>query len=306
MKSNVLITAVALLIAATASAVTPTDIDRVRTDAAVIDRIAEISRRDIPENLLDRIVEEDLDLLRGVREDGSYEHATYERFEARRSSTSHSVQPRKNDANEQIEIRGAWVYRIIFDSPSRRMLVTKNRRIYLDRVELEYIPQRSKETRRQTIPIGAWLEPGQTRPVDFPDVARQATARVFARAEAAEGYGNLEITLVEARIVDNADSPYADAVATLKAIQRAIDARDVPSLRAMAARLRDSLGGSAAVAVAAQPASRTIDVVAAPASDPAIHAELQAIERLLTGTETQRREGLARLHDLVRKTRPMP
>lgn len=303
MKSNVSITAAALLLAATASAITPADLERVRTDAGVIDRIAEISRRDIPENLLDKIVDEDLELLRGLRDDGSYEYATYERFEARRSSTSHSVQPRKNDANEQIEIRGAWVYRMIFESPSRRMLVTKNRRVYLDRIELDYIPQGSKESRRQTIPIEAWLEAGETRPIDFPDVARQATARVFARADAAEGYGNLEITLVEARIVDNADSPYADAVATLKAIQRAIDAREVPSLRAMAARLRDSLGG-APLPAEAQPASRTIDVVAAPANDPAIHAELQAIEDLLTGTEAERREGLERLHQLVRKTRP--
>ena len=303
MKLSVCIAATALLVAATASAVTQTEVERVRTDAGVIERIAEISRRDIPESLLEKIVDEDLELLRGVRDDGSYDYATYERFEARRSSTSHSVQPRKNDANEEIEIRGAWVYRMIFESPSRRLLVTKNRPVYLDRVELEYVPQRSKETRRQTIPIETWLEPGQTRLVDFPDVARQATARVFARATAADGYGNLEITLVEARIVDNADSPYADAVATLKAIQRAIDARDVPSLRAMAARLRDSLGGPPR-GVEPQPATRTIDVVAAPALDPALHAELLAIEKLLAGSEAERREGRDRLRQLVRKTAP--
>lgn len=291
-----------LLASATASAVDQDALQRVRGDAEVIDRVAEISRRDIPQDLLRKIVSEDIELLRGKRADGSYEHATYERLEARRSSTSHSVQARKEGANEQIEVRGSWVYRLIVSSPSRRMLVTKNRRVFIERVDLDYVPQGSSESRRQTIPVESWIEPGESKPVDLPEVAKQATARVFARADEGDGYGNIVLTLVEARIVDNADSPYADTVASLKAVLRAIDAREVPSIRAMAARIREALGGAAAAAP--QPVTRSIEVVAAPSNDSAIHAELQAIEDLLTGTEAERREGLDRLHQLVRKTRP--
>ena len=168
----------------------------------------------------------------------------------------------------------------------------------------------SAETKRETIDIGEPLPPGASRDVEFPEVARQATVRLFARADREEGYGNLDLTLVEARIVDNADSPYADAVATAKAMLRAVDAREVPSIRAMAARLRDNLApyyappAAAAVVETPAPAAQTVEVVAAPEDTREMYLELRDIEDLLTGTEEERREGMDRLHQLVRKLRP--
>ncbi|HEU4523326.1 MAG TPA: hypothetical protein VFT12_15055 [Thermoanaerobaculia bacterium] len=297
------ITILLMMSAASAGAVEREALQRVYTDAVVIDRVAEASRKDLPDDLLERMVNEDIDLLRGKRNDGSYEHATYERLEASRSSSSHSVQPRRNDEMERIDLRGSWIYRLIVDSPSRRLLLTKNRPVYLDRLELEYIPEGSSDTRRETITINETLEPGKIRTIDLPEVARQATARLFARADSAEGYGNLELTLVHARVVDNVDSPYADAVATAKALLRAIDAREVPSIRAMAARLRDSLAPYQAVSTTPQPVARQMEVVAPPV-DTALYTELQIIEDLLTGDEAERRDGLDRLHQLVRKLRP--
>ena len=298
---------VMVFVAATASALDQPALERVALDAAVVDRLAEVSRKDLPAGLLKRIVNEDIDILRGKRNDGSYEYATYERLEESRKSASHSVQPRKNDEMERVEIRGSWVYRLIISSPSRRMIMTKNRRVYLDRVEIEYIAEGASETRRETIALEEWLEPGDIRPVDFPEVARQMTARVFAKADEKEGYGNIEVTLVQARIVDNVDSPYADVVASAKAILRAIDAEEVPSIRAMASRIRDSLAVAnvdAAATPLPAPSSARVEVVAPPPADPAMYTELQAIEDLLTGSEAERRQGLDRLHQLVRKLRP--
>ena len=296
--------AFASLFAASATmAVQPAAIQRVSADAAVVDRVAEVSRRDLPVDLLKRIVSEDIDLLRGKRSDGSYEYATYERLEASRSSSSHSVQPRKNDEMERIEMRGSWVYRLIVSSPGRRLVMTKNRRVFLDRIEVEYIPEGSSDTRTRTIPIQEWLEPGGLKPIDFPEMARQATARLFAKADAEAGYGNLVVSLVTARIVDNADSPYADAVASAKAMLKAIEDREVPSIRAMASRVRDRLGAAdAPMPPVAGPAAQ-VDVVA-PRVDMALYAELQIIEDLLTGTESEKRQGLDQLHQLVRKMRP--
>ena len=294
------------LTAATASALDQSALQRVALDAAVVDRLAEVSRKDLPTDLLERIVNEDIDILRGKRNDGSYEYATYERLEESRKSTSHSVQPRKNDEMERVEIRGSWVYRLIISSPSRRMIMTKNRRVFLDRVELEYIAEGASDTRRETIPLQEWIEPGGVKPVDFPEVARQLTARVFAKADGEEGYGNIVVTLVQARIVDNVDSPYADVVASAKAMLRAIDAEEVPSIRAMASRIRDSLAVTTVAATSTPlpaPSCARVEVVAGP-TDQAMYAELQAIEDLLTGDETERRRGLDRLHQLVRRLRP--
>ena len=295
-----LVVIAAALLAATVQA--QTSISRVAEDARVIDRVAEASKKDLPGSVLRRIVSEDLDLLRGRRADGSYEHATYERLEAGRDSISVSIQPRKEERIERFEMKGAWVYRLIIDSPTRRMLVTKNRKVFIDRVELEFIPQGSSYTRQDTIKVEEWVGAGDTKPIDFPEVARQATVRVYARADKNAGYGNLELVLVRAKVVDNADSPYAEAVSAAKALLRAIDANEIPSVRAMATRMYESL---APRVMQPTPAGGVVDVVPTipQPTNPDVYNELQAIEDLLTGSESERRQGLDRLHQLLRKLR---
>ena len=272
-------------------------IARIADDAKTVDRVAAAAKRDLPRDLLKRIMTDDIELLRGHRSDGTYEYAGFEKFEAGRVSKSFSVQPR----DEKLELRGSFVYKVQIDSPSRRMLVTKNRKIYLDRAEIEFIPMdHGASQKTQNVKLDTWLEAGQSRSIDFDAVAKEATVRVFAKADEKAGYGNLELTLVEARVIDNSDSPYADAVASAKAILRALDHDDISSIRAMATRMRNDLqasGGPPPPTAAAE--SRG----APPNVDPEVLAELQAIEDLLTGTDTERRQGMDSLHQLVRKLR---
>jgi hypothetical protein len=304
-----------LLLVVTLLAAVDIPLDRIAQDAKVVDRVAEVSKKDLPEGLLKRLVNEDIELLRGKHADGSYEYATHERLEAGRVANDFSVQPRKDDAElEKLEIRGSFVYRLIVSSPSRRMLVTKNRKVYIDRADVEFIPSGSTPTRVHSVKIEKWIAPGEVIPIDLPAVARQATARVYARADKETGYGNVVLTLVEAKVVDNADSPYADAVASARAIVRAIDNGEIPSIRAMASRMYEGLAPKIAA-----PARSTVDVVttrpepapptavtSAPTvnTPPDVYAELQAIEDLLTGSETERRQGTDRLHQLIRRLRP--
>ena len=109
---------------------------RVADDAKAVDRVAAASKRDLPRDLLRRIVDDDIEALRGRRSDGTYEYAGFERFDSGRTTQSFSVQPK----DEKLEIRGSFVYKLQIESPSRRMLVTKNRRVYLDHVEIDAIP----------------------------------------------------------------------------------------------------------------------------------------------------------------------
>lgn len=292
-------------------------IQRVADDGKVIDRVAEASKKDLPQDLLKRIANEDIELLRGKRADGTYEYATYERLEAERSSEDFSIQPKDEEA-KRIEIRGSFIYRLIVEVPSRRLLLAKNRRLFVDHVEIEYIPVATSSTRSQTVKIEQWLEPGQSRPIDLNDVARQATVKVFAKADKAAGYGNIVLTMVKAKVVDNADSPYADAVSSAKAIIRAVDNYDIPSVRSMAIRMHDGLEQRLPVAAAsAPPPAATVEVVAPVVTPPSVASsagpeaalgqdvfnELQSIEDLLTGSETDRRQGMDRLHQLVRRLR---
>lgn len=292
----------ALLLASILAAATPAiqvPIARIVDDAKAIDRVAGASKHDMPRDLLRRIVEDDIELMRGHRSDGTYEYASYERMETGRNSTSASIQPR----DEKIEIKGAFVYRLVIESPSRRLLVTKNRKVYLDHVVIEYVPERGGAQKVQNVKLEQWLEPGQNKIVDFDEIASRATVNLYARADKDAGYGNISLTLVQARVFDNPDSPYADAVASAKAVLRGLDHDDVPSIRAMATRIVNDLQPMLATTAAPASAPRTVEVTA-PRNDPETVNELQAIEDLLTGSDAERRQGLDRLHQLIRKLRP--
>ena len=282
---------------------------RVATDAKVIDRVAEASTNDLPKDLLKRIVNEDIDLLRGKRADGTYQYAAYDRMEASRKSDSFSVDPERKES--VLELRDVFPYRLIVTVPSRRMMVAKNHHIYIDRVEIEMLPQTSSEKKFQTVKIDAWLEPGTSKTIDLGDIGKQATARVYAHAEAG-GYANVTLTFIEARIFDEPSSPYADAVESAKAILKAIDHADKSSIRAMAQRISTSFGAASAVTpapigappatIAATPAVSQVNVTAG-REDAETVTELQGIEDLLTGTEAERRQGVDRLHQLLRRLR---
>jgi hypothetical protein len=278
-------------------------VQRVSDDAVAIDRVGAAAKRDLPKDLLRRIIEEDIDLLRGRRSDGSFQYASFERFDSGRITEDFSVQ-HQGDKMQVLEIKGPWVYRLQIEVPSRRLLVRKNRPVWIERVDLDYIGERGSQTERESIEIKQWLKPGEFRPVDLPQIARQATARVVASVEKDSGYGNVELTLIKARIVDNADSPYADAVASAKAVQRALDNNDIPSMRSMAQRMRNALGRTAAPAPAQVPVQP--QPAPAPRVDRELRDELQAIEDLLTGSEQERREGMDRLHQLLRRLRQQP
>jgi len=286
----------ASILAATVTADIP--IARIVDDAKAIERIAAASKHDMPHDIMKRILNDDIESLRGHRSDGTYEYAGFERFDSGRTSQSFSVQPK----DQTLEIRGSFVYKLQIEAPSRRMLLmTRNRHIYLDRVEVDYLPVTGAQT-TQKMKLDAWLEPGQSKTVDFEAIARQATVRLFAHADEKEGYGNVNLTLVQARVFDNPDSPYADAVASAKAILRALDHDDVPSIRAMATRMANDLQPSVASTVSVT-APRTAESGNA-VQQQEMYTELQAIEDLLTGTDAEKRQGIDRLHQLIRKLRP--
>jgi hypothetical protein len=282
-------------------------VQQVADDALVVDRVAQVSKRDLPRDLLKRIVNEDVDLLRGKRPDGSFQYATYERFEAGRSKQSFSVQPRK-DQMETDEVKGSFIYRVVLEVPTRRLVVRKNLPVWIERVDIEMVPEGKSQTERSSVDVKAWMQPGEVKPIDLPAVARQVKIGIVANGDP-KGYGNLDVVLVQARIVDNADSPYAQAVASAKAMQRALDNSDIPSLRASAQRVRDVLGAPVRQVAAAPPPAQqsqsTVTVTAAPdtASQVEMQTELQLIEDLLTGSDAERREGLDKLHQLIRKMR---
>jgi hypothetical protein len=299
--------ATAALLFATSLAAQTDVRQHVYTDALVVDRLAEVStKRELPTDLLKRIVTEDIELMRGRRTDGSYEFASWERFEASRVKDGFSVQPR-SDKMETLEIKGEYVYRVILDAAERRLVVRKNRPIWIERVDFEYVPLGTTTSAVLSNEVKAWMQPGEIRTIELPVIARQAKVKVIATADEKGGYGNITVALVQARIVDNADSPYADAVTSAKSMLRALENEDVPVVRSMAQRVRDGIGAAPLALPASRVASTPQPAAAASSRDTAAlvetQAELQLIEDLLTGNENERRQGMDRLHQLIRKSR---
>ena len=289
------------LVFAAVAVLSPVQVTRVADDAKAVDRVVEISRgRDVPNDILRRIVNEDLDILRGRHSDDTYDFASYERLEASRVRDSFSIEASGEDRLTRVESKGDFVYRVVLEMPNRRMLVTKNRPVFIDRLEVESIPMATSARKTQTVSVKAWLQPGGNKVVDLEDIGRHATVRLFARTEEKNGYGNIDVVLIQARLFDNPESPYADAVSSLKAILKALEHDDTASMRSMAQRIASDMQPN----LAQRPPVPTMDVTAAPMSAPAdVQGELQAIEDLLTGSESERRQGVDRLHQLIRRLR---
>jgi len=102
---------------------------------------------------------------------------------------------------------------------------------------------------------------------------------------------------------DGIDAGVAAHYGSFNAVQRALENGDVASIRAMAQRMRSSVGGSMTVVARAAETPVTTQPQAQVQPSGADLRELQAIEDLLTGTEQERREGLDRLHQIIRRLR---
>ncbi|HVT04990.1 MAG TPA: hypothetical protein VHL58_16625 [Thermoanaerobaculia bacterium] len=312
-KDLILFAVPLLLCAGSLFAATADTRSMVFEDAKAVKRVAQVAGRDLPKEVLGRIVKEDIDLLRGKRSDGTFAYAHYEREESNRESNRFAVR-KDDDKKATAQIRAAWSYRLIISVPNRRLVVTRNRRTYIDHVELE-LTTAGGEHRTQTVPVQAWLEPGQDRKIDLPDIERDAIAKVFAHVDSGErGAATIELALLVAKLVDNADSPFFTPVSTAKQLQRAIERGDGEGARRLSgilatslepAEARASMRGNDMTITAPRittPAVSETGLEAPPSVE--IYLELQAVEDLMTGNDAERREGLDKLHQLIRRVRP--
>lgn len=289
--------------------------DQAHDDAKVIRRLAEISKRDLPQEPLLKIVDENLDLLRGKRGAWDFQYARFVREEAGRVTDGFDLPATKTEKIEREKIRGSGVYRLIVSAPARRLVVAKNRRSFIERADVEYT--RMDGTKNfDTVKIDRWIAPGEERGVDLPEIARDATVTVYARRQVGEsGKAAVALALLKAKLEDDPDSPYQPITQDMKLLGRAIEQRDLFTIRNLTqsiieaterqpASLRDRVtraGGEVERAGASLERPRQgaseIELIE-------LQAELQLIEDLLTGSENERREGLDRLHQLIRRIRP--
>ncbi len=87
-------------------------VQRIADDALVFDRVAQASKRDLPRDLLKRIVKEDIELLRGKRRTARTSSRTSSASTPAASTKSFSIQPAARGRWQTVEMKGDWVYRV--------------------------------------------------------------------------------------------------------------------------------------------------------------------------------------------------
>lgn len=278
---------------------------QVYDDVKVVRRVAEVGRRDLPRDILQTILAEDLETLRGKTSEFQYRYAAYERIEANRREQRFTFDTKTEESDlESFSMKGDLTYRVRVQIPGRRMLLLRNPRVWVDRVDVTYVPIGGSAALADTVEIKAWLDPGDERVVDVPRIARSATATVWVRTEVGKK-ASIDLALYEPSLVDDPNSPFATAVRRFQSLGDAVRDRDYRKVRNVADEVL-ALLESQAGATQIRPIPPTIlptDVTARAAGDD-LYFELRHIEDLLRGSESDRAEGLERLRRLITRVRP--
>lgn len=211
---------------------------KVWIDAHVAERVAEASGGNLPTNLLDTIVDQDIDLLRGRRPNSTYEWAHFEKIEVGRVTQGATVNAGTKEHADRAEIRGRHVFRIIVEVPSRRRLVRRNPPVNISRIDFDYTDE-SGDKKFQSITPDALIAPGDHKSWNLPEIASDVVATVWARSTGEAS--NVELTLVHAQLFDDAKGPFFGALQSAKLLKTAIERKDAESTRTAAATLADRL-----------------------------------------------------------------
>lgn len=282
-------------------------------DAKVIRRVATVAGKGLPEELLTKMAHGIVADLRGKQAGGTFIWAYYTREEAGQTSDGFALKPRKGEeAPAPVELRGTLGYQVRLTVPSRRYVVARNRGIQLQRAVVEYTNELGEKA-TQEFPLDTKLEPGKHTDLELTAIAWNPVVRVWGWSDERIGKNaTLEIQIFQPKLVDNVKSPYLPAVQNALALPKAIDREDTVEVRRLCDSIVATLGSvnpeaAASAAAMLSQSATSIDVTPQSAgrqSDPELNRRLQEIEDLLSGTESERREGMDKLRQLVRSTRP--
>lgn len=304
----------------TAPAATPAapneKLDRVDSDLKAIGRIAELSTN-VNDNrqVLLAIVDSDINDLREPRPDGTYRWASLQREEASRVKEQHSVERVQSEKElREITITAPNAYRVEVSVPTKRNLVSGNNRVYIRNVNVDSTGFDGKIT-HQDIAVDAWVNPGDAHGVPLPDIGKSVKATVELGVETGEKRAVADVSLLQAKLVDDPTSPNFPAVKRLQQVRDVIVAKDLNRgfLKSTADEALLSLPGEMAKRTAEEATSAerrkqltaTGSIVPGDAT-PDVLAALQEVARLLGGTLQDQTDARTKLQTLIDTLAPKP
>jgi hypothetical protein len=263
------------------------------------------------------IVDGDVDTLRTPRGDGTYQWASLQREEGGRVKDEKTVEHVSTEKElRYVTVTGSNAYRVEVTVPRKRSTFAANNRVWVRNVIADLTAFDGK-TSHHEIPVNAWVNPGDATGVPLPDIAKSAKITAELGVESGSKAAVAEVAIVEAKLVDDPNSPYFPAVKKLLQIRELTAARDMNrgAIKNSADEALLSLPGELEKRTAEQEeaarvrkqmvdSGTTTGAINLGDATPDVANELAAISRLMNGTVQEQTDGRARLEALIGTLKP--
>jgi hypothetical protein len=263
------------------------------------------------------IVDNDIRTLRQPRGDDTYRWASLQREEGGRVTEEKTIE----HVHTQPELRyltltAANGYRAEVNVPRKRGTFAANNRVWVRNVIADITGFDGKVTHHE-IPVNAWINPGDAHGVPLPDIGKSVKATFELGVESGDKQAVAEVALLQAKLVDDPNSPYFPAVQRLLQIRELAAARDMNrgNLKTAIDEALLALPGELEKRTAAQEeAARvrrlmaetgvTTGSIARGDATPDVVNALSEISRLLGGTLQEQTDARTRLQNLIGTLKP--
>jgi transposase-like protein len=287
-------------------------------DLHALGRVTAVAK-DLPDSrqVLLAIVDSDVETLRMPRGDGTYQWASLQREEGGRVKDEKTVEQVSTEKElRYVTVTGTNGYRVEVTVPRKRGTFAANNRVWVRNVLVDSTAFDGK-TSHQEIPVNAWVNPGDATGVPLADIGKSVKATAELGVESGNKAAVAEVALVQAKLVDDPNSPYFPAVKKLLQVRDLAAARDMNrgALKNTIDEALLSLPGELEKRTAEQEEAARVrkEMAESGMTTGAIHLgdatpdvanELAEIARMLNGPVQEQADGRARLEALIAKLKP--
>jgi hypothetical protein len=294
--------------------------EQVVSDLHALGRIAELTD-DLGRSrqVMLAIADADIESLRDPRGDGTYRWASLQREEGGRVRDEKTIEHVSTEKElRYVTVTGPNGYRVEVTVPRKRGTFAANNRVWVRNVLVESTGFDGKISQHE-IPVNAWVNPGDSNGVPLPEIGKSVKATAELGVESGSKQAVAEVSLVQAKLVDDPTSPYFPAVKRLVQIRDLIAARDMNRghiKNAIDEAVLTAPGElerrTAEQARAAEERRRMAESgtlrgsIAVGDATPDVLAELNALSAMLSGTLAEQADARTRLQELIGRLAPTP
>lgn len=265
------------------------------------------------------IIDHDIREVRMPREDGTYQWASLQREEGGRVRDEKTIEHVYTEKElRKVTVAGPNGYRVEVNVPKKRNALSANNRVWVATVHAEITGFDGKVTMHD-VTVNKWVNPGDSEGGPLPVIGKSVKATVELGVESGSKVAVAEVALVQAKLVDDPNSPYFPAVKRLLQIRDFVAAKEMnrghiknavdEAHLAMPGELEKRLAEQAEAARVRKmmaEAGTTTGTINLGDATPDVTVELTEIARLMNGTVAEQAEGRTRMEKLLGVLKPKP